>query len=97
MDRRLRGGQVELHKLTPYLLHRNPFCFMGLWVTLVCCVIEARTGAAAELFGAERRDIYEKKAVRDGRSRLDRFLGLRGLFRLRRFKFHNGLGYRNLR
>ena len=39
-------------------------------------LIEARTGAAAKLLGAESRDIDEKKPVRDGRSRLDGFLSL---------------------
>ena len=97
MDGRFRGGQVELHQLLPHFLHRNPFCLMGLWMMFVDRLIEPRARAPAELLRTESRDIHEKKAIRDRRCRLDRFIRLNGFFYLRRFEFHNNIGYRNLR
>jgi len=70
---------------------------MGLWVTLVRRLVEARPRAAAKLLGTQSRDVYEKKPVRDRRSRLGGFRCLGRFFNLRGFKFHNGQGYRNLR
>ena len=74
---------------------RSALCGCG-WLS---CgrLVEARAGAPAKLLRAESRDIDEKKPVRDGRSRLDWFLDLDRFFDWRGFKFHNGLGYKNLR
>jgi len=92
MDGRLRGRQVELHQLLPHFLHRNPFSLMGLRMMFVSSLIEPRASAPSELLRAESRDVDEKKAIRDRRSRLDGFVCLNGFFCLRRFEFHNGLG-----
>ena len=74
MDGRFCGGQIELHQLLPHFLHRNPFCFMGLWMMFVDRLIEPRARATTKLLRAESRDIDEKKAIRDRRSRLDGFV-----------------------
>jgi len=51
----------------------------------------------SKLLGAKSGYIHEKKAVRDQGGRLDGFRRFDDLSRLWRFKFHNGIGYRNLR
>jgi hypothetical protein len=52
---------------------------------------------ASKLLGAKSGYIYEKKAVRDQGGRLHGFRRVDGRSGLWRFKFHNGIGYRNLR
>ena len=55
-------------------------------------VIDAGPGTASQLFGAERGDIYEQKAIRHNGRRLAGFGGVDFLW-LNSLEFHNGLGY----
>jgi len=97
VDRRLGRRQIELHQTAPNLFHRDPFGLVGLRMGIVDGVREPGPGTPSKLLGAKSGYIYEKKAVRDQGGRFDGFRRFDDLSSLRRFKFHNGLGYKNLR
>ena len=86
-----------MHQSAPDLFHRNPFGLVGLRMGIVRRVLEPGPCTASKLLGAKSGYIYKKKAIRDLRGRLDGFGGFGDVDRLWRFKFHNGLGYKNLR
>ena len=97
MNGPLCGRKVEVHQTAPHLFHRNPFGLVGLRMGIVDRVLEPGPGTASKLLGAKSGYIYEKKAVRDQRGRLHGLRRFDDFSRLWRFKFHNGIGYRNLR
>ena len=70
---------------------------MRLRMGIVDRVVEPGARAPSKLLGSKSGYINKKKAVRDLRGRFDGFRGFDDVSSLRRFKFHNVTGYRNLR